>query len=510
MKRSSRGLAGVLLGTFWRKGSFVHVRATEASRTVCFGEFTVSLRTGDVHRRGVPIALQEQPRRILIRLLQAPGTIVTRDELRACLWTDDTFVDFEHSLNAAVKRLRDALGDSASEPRFIETIPQRGHRFIAPVRPVDENPAARAPGFRRTAAVVVVVVLAVAGSTWLLKTARSSPAAPRAIASDAYDAYLQGVSASRRWQAGGCLEAERHLTEAIAIDPTLADAYAHLADCYTFPDRTRRPGWETFPKARAAVARALALDPDAALAHVVQGRIHLLDEFDWAAAEREFRKAVELNPTDSQALIAYGELLYASGRVEPGLASMRDALRLDALNMDHQTGYGFALRSLRRFDEAAEQFRRTLEEDPRWTSARFWLACTEADRGRQDAAVTEYLAFLAQVVVPGRVDRVGEQLARAYRDGGWLTFWREEAALAEEDNRAPGSVWRAPASYYSGPFSMARRYARVGDRTAALDWLEKAFTYRHHLMPFIGLEPLFDTLHEEPRFRVLRRKVGLR
>src|SRR5262252_9899994 len=99
-----------------REGPFVHVRATEASLIVCFGEFTANLRTGDVHRKGVPVALQEQPRRILIRLLAAPGTIVTRDELRACLWTDDTFVDFEHSLNAAIKRLRDALGDSASEP----------------------------------------------------------------------------------------------------------------------------------------------------------------------------------------------------------------------------------------------------------------------------------------------------------------------------------------------------------------------------------------------------------
>src|SRR5262245_14603652 len=332
-----------------RRGSFVHLRATEAPLIVRFGEFTANLRTGDVHRNGAPIPLQEQPRRILIRLLQSPGTIVTRDELRACLWTDDTFVDFEHSLNAAVKRLREALGDSAADPRFIETIPHRGHRFVAPVRAVAGSPAPRLPVVRLAAVAAVIVALALAGeSAWLLMQRRAASPADRpagtashAFASGAYDAYLQGLYSSRRWQAGGCLAAERHLTEAIAIDPTLADAYAHLADCYSFPDRMRRPGTETFPKARAAVARALALDPNAALAHVVQGRIHLHDEFDWSAAEREFRKAVALSPTDSQALIAYGELLYVSGRVEQGLASIRDGLRFDALNMDHQTGYGF-------------------------------------------------------------------------------------------------------------------------------------------------------------------------
>src|SRR5262249_12469845 len=176
------------------RDSSVKVQATEAARTVRFGEFTVNLRTGDVHRSGAPVALQEQPRRILIRLLEAPGAIVTRDELRSCLWTDDTFVDFEHSLNAAVKRLRDALGDSASEPRFIETIPQRGHRFVAPVRPVAGNPAPHAPASRLAAAAAIVVVLASAGSAWLLKTRRLSPGpASRATASDAYDAYLQGV-----------------------------------------------------------------------------------------------------------------------------------------------------------------------------------------------------------------------------------------------------------------------------------------------------------------------------
>ncbi len=97
-----------------------------------FGAFEVNLRTGELRKRGVRLALQEQPLRVLAALLERPGEIVTREELRNRLWPNGTFVDFEHSLNAAVRRLRVALGDEAGVPRFIETVQKRGYRFIAP------------------------------------------------------------------------------------------------------------------------------------------------------------------------------------------------------------------------------------------------------------------------------------------------------------------------------------------------------------------------------------------
>jgi len=494
------------------------MRATVGPAIVCFDVFEVNLRTGDVHKNATPIVLQEQPLRILIRLLEAPGEIVLRDDLRAELWPANTFVDFDHSLNTAIKRLRDVLGDSADAPRFVETIPRRGYRFIATVAPAAPDETARIARRRWLPATALTAVLLALLGLWvwpwrsaapLRRTAAAAPTTAPAIAPAAYDAYLQGLVASRRWQAGGCIEAEKHLLEAISIEPTLADAYAHLGWCYVFPDRIQRPGWETGPMARAAAERALRLDPRSALAHVVEGQIKLRHDFDAPAAEREFLLARELNPADARGAVALGELLYETGRAEAGLRVLRDALRLDPLNMDHQTAYGFALRNLHRFDEAAGHFRRTLENDPGWTNARFWLAYTEADRGRHDEAVAEYLVFLRNVVVPGRAHTVVQDLAETYRRAGWLAFWRAELALAEEDNRSRGSVWRAPASNYSGPFSMARRYARVDDRKAALDWLEQSFTYRHHLMRFIAMEPLFECLHDEPRFLALRRQVGV-
>jgi DNA-binding winged helix-turn-helix (wHTH) protein len=104
-----------------------------SSRIIRFSKFEVNFHTGELRQRGQKVRLQEQPLQVLAALLERPGELVTREELRSKLWPADTFVDFDHSLNAAIKRLRDALGESADAPVFIETLARRGYRFIAPV-----------------------------------------------------------------------------------------------------------------------------------------------------------------------------------------------------------------------------------------------------------------------------------------------------------------------------------------------------------------------------------------
>jgi len=103
------------------------------SRLIRFGTFEVDLRTGELHKNGRKTKLQEQPFQILAMLLEHAGDIVTRDELRHRLWPEDTFVDFDQGLNKAINKIREALGDSAENPRFVETLPKRGYRFIAPI-----------------------------------------------------------------------------------------------------------------------------------------------------------------------------------------------------------------------------------------------------------------------------------------------------------------------------------------------------------------------------------------
>jgi DNA-binding winged helix-turn-helix (wHTH) protein len=119
--------------------------ARSAGKSLRFGIYEADLTTGELRKSGTLIRLQEQPFQILTMLLERPGDLVTRDELRSKLWPADTFVDFDHSLNTAVNKIREALGDSASNPRFVQTIARRGYRFIAPVQS-NEKTATEAPG----------------------------------------------------------------------------------------------------------------------------------------------------------------------------------------------------------------------------------------------------------------------------------------------------------------------------------------------------------------------------
>src|ERR1700733_6351470 len=109
------------------------MKATAGTRKTRFGPYELDLRSGELHKHGVRMKLQDQPFQILALLLERPGDVITREELRQTLWPADTFVDFDTGLNSAVKKLRDVLSDSADEPRYIETLPRRGYRFIAPV-----------------------------------------------------------------------------------------------------------------------------------------------------------------------------------------------------------------------------------------------------------------------------------------------------------------------------------------------------------------------------------------
>jgi DNA-binding winged helix-turn-helix (wHTH) protein len=148
-------------------------------RILRFGVFEVDLQAGELHKNGLKVKVREQPFQVLTVLLEHPGEVevVTREELRQRLWPEDTFVDFERSLNVAVSKLREALGDAAENPRFVETLPKRGYRFIAPVERIGEKvaepepPPAPVPGRRRlpwlvAAAVALAIGAGVGG--WLL------------------------------------------------------------------------------------------------------------------------------------------------------------------------------------------------------------------------------------------------------------------------------------------------------------------------------------------------------
>ena len=117
-------------------------------RSVRFGIFEVDLRAGELRKGGLRIRLQEQPFQVLSMLLEQPGQVVSREELQKKLWCQDTFVDFDHGVNTAINKIRQALGDSAENPRFVQTVARRGYRFIAPVETIGPKPL-RPPQPRR-------------------------------------------------------------------------------------------------------------------------------------------------------------------------------------------------------------------------------------------------------------------------------------------------------------------------------------------------------------------------
>lgn len=331
----------------------------------------------------------------------------------------------------------------------------------------------------------------------------------RPVDPEAYEAYLRGsYFVTNRWMAGGCLEAERSLLQAIQHAPEFAPAYATLAWCYAYPDRIGRSIDEIGPKAKAAVSRALALDDGLALAHVVMGTILWRVDYDPAAAEAELRRAVELDPSSGLVRIPYGELLLWRGDRAQGLAMLKRAVELEPFSPDRNVQVGFSLLTVGLYDEAIGRLRAALELDSHYATAQLWIAEAYGYKGDHATAVSEYLRWLDASLRPERVARARADLEAAYARGGWPAFWRIELALAEEDAARPGSVWKPPYHRYTGFWSMARRYARLGEHSRSLDALERAYQARHHMLAVLPLEPLFDGIREEDRFQNLLRATA--
>ena len=221
---------------------------SETTGAVRFGEFELDLPAGELRRAGVRVAISEQPLRLLEVLVSAPGVVVTRDELRSRLWSADTFVDFEHSLNAAVRRLRDTLGDSAEQPRFIETMPKRGYRFVAPVTalPTTDASSQRARHRWRITWLLVgaaVAVIAIASALIATRSARHPIDEPpskltlRRITAEA------GLQIQPSWSPDGefvAYASDRHGNMDIVIQPVSGGAVRQITND---PADDYEPAW---------------------------------------------------------------------------------------------------------------------------------------------------------------------------------------------------------------------------------------------------------------------------
>jgi TolB-like protein/Tfp pilus assembly protein PilF len=596
----------------------------------------------ELRKAGVKIKLEGQPLRILALLIERPGELVTRDDLRKQLWPGNTIVDFEHSINTAMKRLREALGDAAETPRFIETLPRRGYRFLQPVIPIRTTavPPARPRRYGWQASLLSIGLLLIGsiavnafglrdrllgrpiagevnsiavlplknlsadreqdyfaegmteslitqlgkistlhvishqsmleyrGSTKSLPqiarelkvntvlegtvlrsenkiriTTNLVQATPerhlwaesfdfdqrdilavqaqvaREVASkirvkltpqelgrltdlrpvdpEAYEAYLRGRAyLSKTPTAAIRKRAKDYFEKAIEKDPGYAPAYAGMGELYI---RYRQWSGEHVAarlQARQWGEKALKLDETLAEAHAILARCAQQD-WDWPATEREYRRAIELNPSYALARTWYAMYLYAMLRFDEAVIEAKHAQQVDPLSPLVNTYAGAAYFLAGRVDEAMASWKNVLELDPGYSDASHLLARSHALEGRYDQAIAELeKALIFNKRQPVLLGGLAHAYARAGQRQKALTLVAEMKRIEAEE---PGYA----------PFGMIWAYAGLDDNDQAFAYLEKAYREGAGRMVWINVDPRLEPLRSDPRFQELLRRMKL-
>jgi len=583
------------------------------ARVLRFDIFELDLRAGELRKRGVKLRLQGQPLRVLATLLQCAGDLVTREELRAQIWPADTFVDFDHSLHNAIARLRETLGDSAETPRYIETLPRRGYRFIAQVTAVE--PEVSAPPLllhgqesdpRRIQAVAVLPLEDLSGdasheyfadgmtealitslakikalrvisrsSAMQYKGARKSlPQIARELNVDAViegsvmrsgeririaaqlihaisDQHLWAESYERDFRDILSLQGEiarqvanevriiltpeeqarlgsarqvnpeahelylkaryywnkrteesvkkalSHFHRAIDQDPTYAQGYAGLADSYNILGYYNvLPPVEAYPKAKAAALKALELDDSLAEPHAALGVVKRDFEWDWSGAEKQFQRAIELNPGCVDAYHWHSTLLGILGRHAEALREKTRALALDPLSVVIRTDLARMFYFSRDYDPSLEQYRAALDMDPTFALAHLGLAHVYQQQGRFDEAISELktgMHFSSDSIFA--LAKLGHGYARAGKSDEAHAVLSQLNALSKQK--------------YVSPYDLAMVHVGLQEADEAFAWLERALEQRSLWLGYLNVEPQLDPLRSDQRFQELLRRVGL-
>jgi TolB-like protein/DNA-binding winged helix-turn-helix (wHTH) protein/tetratricopeptide (TPR) repeat protein len=321
----------------------------------------------------------------------------------------------------------------------------------------------------------------------------------RAVQPAAYEAYLKGLYFWNRFTVPDEWKAVRSFEAAIEADPSFAAAHAGLASTYQIlavigglAPRDMRP------KSRAALVRALELDPDSVEAHTSTGWASLQFEWDFAEAERHFQKALVLDPNHASARHGLSLYLAAMGRVDDALDELRKAREIDPLSNVMETDVGNLLYYARRYEAAEAACKKVLERDARFAPAHYYLFRIHAAQGRHEAAVADWKAAMG-LVHGDDLTPFLNALQEAHRTRGWTGYLRENLQWALADQAKSGG----------SAYNLADLYARLGDRRQSVDWLEKAVEDRNYHMAYLKVDPAFDPLRSEDRFQQVLRQVGL-
>jgi DNA-binding winged helix-turn-helix (wHTH) protein/tetratricopeptide (TPR) repeat protein len=517
-----------------------------------FKSFVLNISERRLSQNEKAVPLTPKAFDVLTYLVERGGHLVLKDELMQAVWPD-SFVD-EVNLPRTIHTLRSALGEDKNGNKFIETVPTKGYRFVAEI--LAELPASA--GGRENAAldtmseistddaehssenqspltssftppayagdsaltenisstvsershptriVLFTVGFATAISLILLlsfnfRQASSPPPQQSTTNEEAYRLYLHGAFLAEKITPDDAKKAIEAFEQALAQDPNYAPAYAGLANVHNsiaFMGGGSNTT-EEYLKAKTAVEKALAIDPNLAEAHSYLGEIKTNFEWDFAGAEREHKRAIELNPNSAAARRMYSLLLGYLGRADDSIAESRTAIDLEPNTILNHKIYQQNLYYARRYDEAIAEGKRTLEIDPEFLGVYDTVIGAYLMKGDGDDAFEWFLKQKQHK--QDKPDEI-ESWKSIYTRSGWPGFVERQLELAKE----------AEKNGDTNPMPLARLYAKTGDIEQAFVYLEKAYEKRLQGMISLKVSPSFDPLHSDRRFDALVKRIGLK
>jgi len=411
-------------------------------------------------RNGGAVPLTHKVFDILLLLVRNRGQLVQKEEMLDAVWPEQ-FVE-QHNLTVSMSALRKALGESPDKHEYIETVPKHGYRFIANVREFPNES---------------------------VQSKRHTPS------TEAHHLYLKGRYNWNKRTPFWIERAVQYFEQAIQLDPDYALAYAGLADSYNLmAGNSGLPPSETFPKARAAALRALEIDDTLAEAHTSLALVRYLFDWQWSAAERGFRRAIELNPNYATAHHWYGEYLGLCRRFDEGFKELVQAQELEPLSFPINADLGQYYFFTRRYEQAVEQLTRTLELEPNFVRALALLGWTFEQLGRFDEAIAK---FEQATALSGSRTLIVAGLGHAHAVSG-----NREAALEILE-----ALTEQAKQTYVSPYEVAVIHASLNNIDTAFACLERGFQDRSVWLSWLDVDPRLDALRTDVRFENLLARV---
>ncbi|MCA1624010.1 MAG: tetratricopeptide repeat protein, partial [Acidobacteria bacterium] len=327
-------------------------------------------------------------------------------------------------------------------------------------------------------------------------TTAGSPTAKRGTTNEeAYRLYLQGMYLVDKRNLAEARKAVENFDQAVRLDPNYAQAWAGKAHAHrAIGNFGRSPNiQEEYQKSIEAINKALALDENLADAHSALCENKMLYEWDFDGAERECKRAIELDPNSSLAHQIYSRYLYGRGRFDEAIAEIKTAIDLDPASLYSQRLYGNSLYFARRYTEAVLQFKRVIVMDPNFGSTYQWLVTALEMKGNYDEAFEWFMK--AQALQKADEETV-QIFKKAYQTSGWEGVLREQVRRFEDSD----------AAYFYG----ASINAKVGNKDKAFEYLEKSYQRRELWMSMLKVDPRLDSLRGDPRFDELVKRVELK